>query len=213
MTTIAIVDYGMGNLNSVEQALHYVCTDPQKVIVATDSASIDRADKIVFPGQGTAGACMQAIKDKDLAPALVRAAQEKPFLGICMGLQVLMDRSDESDGTACLQVFAGDVKHLSHQAVAQPNHKIPHMGWNQVQQKKQHPLWHNIENDAYFYFVHSYCACPESEAVVAATSEYGEDFVCAISQAQVFAVQFHPEKSTGAGLNILKNFVNWNGNL
>ena len=211
MTTIAIVDYGMGNLNSVEQALKHVCDKNQRVIIGTDRDTINNADKIVFPGQGAARACMHAIKEKGLVETLVTASREKPFLGICMGLQVLMTHSEENEGTDCLDIFAGEVKHLAQHIDAKPNHKIPHMGWNRVKQTRPHPLWEHVGNNSFFYFVHSYHTCPSLDATIAATSEYGEPFVCALAQDFIFAVQFHPEKSADAGLNILRNFAFWDG--
>ena len=209
--TIALVDYGMGNLNSVEQALLHVCGD-KHVVIATTGEVIANADKVVFPGQGAAQTSMKALVEKDLAPALITASREKPFLGICMGLQILMTHSEENDGISCLDVFSGNVKYLGAGNGAKPGHKIPHMGWNQVRQSKPHPLWHSIDNDEFFYFAHSYHTCPDEDDAIAATSEYGERFVCALARESVFAVQFHPEKSAEAGLRLLKNFAFWNNN-
>ena len=211
MTTITIVDYGMGNLRSVERALRHVSPGDVRVMTSGDERRINDADKVVFPGQGAAGDCMHAIGVRKLARPLARAAAEKPFLGICMGLQVLLERSDENGGTDCLGLFAGRVRHLQKCAGAAPDRKIPHMGWNRVRQTRAHPLWHGIRDDEHFYFVHSYHAEPADDGLVAGRTGYGGEFVCAIADASVFAVQFHPEKSAGAGLRLLENFARWNG--
>ncbi len=209
--TIALVDYGMGNLNSVEQALRHVCGGNRRVVIATAAETIRDADKVVFPGQGAAGASMREITAKGLGPALVAASREKPFLGICMGLQILMTHSEENDGVSCLDIFAGEVTRLNTGGAAKPGHKIPHMGWNRVRQAKAHPLWERIDDDAFFYFAHSYRTRPDKDDVIAATSEYGGKFACALARDFVFAAQFHPEKSAAAGLRLLKNFAFWNG--
>lgn len=211
MFTITIVDYGMGNLRSVERALRRVSPDGARIVTTDDGRRVDDADKVVFPGQGAAGDCMSAIHARKLARPLARAAAEKPFLGICMGLQVLLGRSDENDGTDCLGLFAGDVRRLQGRAGAAPGLKIPHMGWNRVRQTRAHPLWRGIRDDEHFYFVHSYHAEPADDDLVAARTEYGGEFVCAIAAGSVFAVQFHPEKSADGGLRLLENFVRWDG--
>lgn len=209
--TIALVDYGMGNLNSVEQALLHVCGDNQRVVISTTGEAISVADKVVFPGQGAAGASMREITAKGLGQALVAASREKPFLGICMGLQILMTHSEEDNGVACLDIFAGEVTHLNTGEAAKPGYKIPHMGWNRVRQSKVHPLWNQIDDDEFFYFAHSYRTRPDRDDLIAATSEYGDRFACALAHDFVFAVQFHPEKSAAAGLRLLKNFAAWDG--
>jgi len=211
MTTITIVDYGMGNLRSVEKALHCVSPERTRIVTGGDAGLIDDADKVVFPGQGAAGDCMGAIHARGLAGPLARAAAEKPFLGICMGLQVLLEHSDENGGTDCLGVFAGRARHLAEHAGAAPGRKIPHMGWNRVRQTRRHPLWDGIADNEHFYFVHSYHVEPADAALVAGRTEYGAEFTCAVASGLVFAVQFHPEKSAANGLRLLENFVRWDG--
>ena len=212
MTTIAIVDYGMGNLNSVQQALLHVCDKDTKLTIATTDHEIACADKVVFPGQGAAETCMQKIKQHGLSQALLDCAREKPFLGICMGLQILMNHSEENNGTECLNIFQGDVKHFKSE-VDGNFYKIPHMGWNQVKQTQSHPLWHGIKNDTFFYFVHSYYTDPLNSADTYGTCDYGSEFSCTLAHDSIFAVQFHPEKSSTAGLSLLRNFVVWNGTI
>jgi len=207
MTTITIVDYGMGNLRSVEKALQCVSPQRTRIVTGGDAGLIDGADKVVFPGQGAAGDCMGAIHARGLAAPLARAAAEKPFLGICMGLQVLLERSDENGGTDCLGVFAGRVRHLNEHAGAAPGRKIPHIGWNRVRQTRRHPLWHGIADDEHFYFVHSYHFVPSDPATVLSTTPYGQDLVSAVRKGNTFGVQFHPEKSMKAGARLLRNFL------
>ena len=153
MDTIAIIDYGMSNLSSVVKATEYVAPN-QKIIISSDSNEINNADKIIFPGQGAAKKCMESIYDKNLAKVIKKSSQEKPFLGICMGMQVLMDHSDENSGTECLSIIEGKVEKFK----SNKNNKIkiPHMGWNKITKKKDHPIWHKIDEQSYFYFVHSY---------------------------------------------------------
>ncbi len=209
MQSIAIVDYGMSNLHSVHRALTTIAGEDAQVSVINDRRDIANADKIVFPGQGAALDCMNALNGSSLADAIVRAAAEKPFLGICMGLQILFERSEENNGAACLGLFAGEVRRFGGET--RPGRKIPHMGWNQVRQHTGHPLWRDIADDSHFYFVHSYYTVPDDERIVAATANYGDNFTCAIADGFVFAVQFHPEKSALNGLQLLRNFVRWKG--
>jgi glutamine amidotransferase len=210
MVDIAIVDYGMGNLRSVQQAVHKVA--PQAEIAVTgDAAVIASAKRVVFPGQGAAPDCMREIRSRGLDGVIAKAVGDgKPFLGICMGLQVLFEHSEEGD-TPCLGMFEGPVKRFaSGLRDAQGNKlKVPHMGWNQVHHG-DHPLWQGIAQDARFYFVHSYYVQPRDAAIAQATSDYPQSFVCAVARDNLFAVQFHPEKSAAAGLKLLENFVNWN---
>jgi glutamine amidotransferase len=207
---IAVLDYGMGNLRSVSKAVEQVAPDAE-VRVTDDHGWIKSADRIVFPGQGAARDCMAAIGEHHLNREVRDAMQSKPFLGICMGLQVLMDTSEENDGTELLGIFPGKVKRFPDDMPGDNGLtlKIPHMGWSQVQQQQSHPLWEGIADDSRFYFVHSYHVVPEERELIAATTEYGQTFVSAIARGNLFAVQFHPEKSADAGLRLLKNFVKW----
>lgn len=212
-STIAVVDYGMGNLRSVSKALEHVVDEGQRVIVTSDADDIASAERIVFPGQGAARDCMKHLKDMKLDDVVLQAANEKPFLGICMGMQVLMAHSEENQGVNCMGLYAGDVRAFADDALASQMQslKIPHMGWNKVAHKKAHPLWQDIQQNSRFYFVHSYYVDPEDTTLVAGTTEYGIDFVSVIARDNVFAAQFHPEKSAHDGLQLLKNFCRWNG--
>jgi glutamine amidotransferase len=209
MVDVAVVDYGMGNLRSVEQALRHVV--PYAEIVVTDDAdAIASARRVVFPGQGAMPDCMREMEARGLRDAVLRAASSKPFLGICIGMQMLFDRSDEGN-VAGLGILRGEVvRFASDMHDAQGNKlKVPHMGWNQVHHV-QHPLWNGIEQDARFYFVHSYYVQPQDDSVLQASSDYPRPFVCAVARDNLFGVQFHPEKSQTAGLKLLSNFMLWN---
>jgi len=201
--SIAIVDYGMGNVRSVQKAIEHVAPNDQ-VFLTDDAALISEADRVVFPGQGAMGACMQALNEHGLVDVIKQAAHEKPFLGICLGLQLLFDHSQENGGTDGLSIIPGDVVKFDKSDL-----KIPHMGWNTVKQELEHPLWHNIDDNARFYSVHSYYVKEADRAVVVGSTDYGIDFTCAIAKDNMFAVQFHPEKSQHDGLQLLTNFVNW----
>jgi len=210
MVDIAVVDYGMGNLRSVQQAVRKVAPGAN-IIVTGEPDVIASAARVVFPGQGAAPDCMREIRARHLDRVIAGVVSEgKPFLGICMGLQVLFEHSEEGD-TPCLGLFQGPVKRFaSGLHDAQGNKlKVPHMGWNQVHHG-DHPLWAGIAQDARFYFVHSYHVQPSDTALVQATSDYPQPFVCAAARDNLFAVQFHPEKSAAAGLQLLQNFINWN---
>jgi len=206
---IVVVDYGMGNLRSVSKAIEHVAPNAQ-VLVTDDHAAISAADRIVFPGQGAARDCMKAINDHDLNKAILDAAKTKPFLGICMGLQVLMDHSDENEGVDLLGLFEGQVTRFDGKAIGDTGLplKIPHMGWSQVR-TNDHVLWNGIKDNSRFYYVHSYHVVPKDESIIAATTEYGLTYTSAVAKDNLFAVQFHPEKSADAGLQLLTNFVNW----
>ncbi|MDD3528594.1 MAG: imidazole glycerol phosphate synthase subunit HisH [Gallionellaceae bacterium] len=213
MVDVAVVDYGMGNLHSVAKAVEHVAPGA-RVAVTSDPAEILSAARVVFPGQGAARDCMAAINERGLRDAILTAAAEKPFLGICMGLQVLFAHSEEGD-TACLGLFPGNVVRFPDDKMRddQGNKlKVPHMGWNNVRQMRPHPLWAGIEDGARFYFVHSYYVEPADAGLAIGTSSYPFDFVCACGRDNVFAVQFHPEKSATAGLALLANFATWDGN-
>lgn len=208
---IAVVDYGMGNLRSVAKALEHVSPDSD-VTLTSDAADIASADRIVFPGQGAARDCMQHLIDRDLIDPVRQAAQEKPFLGICMGLQVLMQHSEENGGIECMGLYPGRVEYFGdHIPVDRHDLKIPHMGWNNVEQTISHPLWQGIEQGSRFYFVHSYFVHPDDDSIVSGRAEYGIPFATSVARGNVFAVQFHPEKSAADGLQLLKNFVTWDG--
>ncbi len=206
---IAVVDYGMGNLHSVAKALEHVAGG-QTVVVTSDPAEIAKADRVVFPGQGAAPDCMRAIDAHGLREAICTAAATRPFLGICMGLQVLFEHSAEGN-TACLGLFDGDVQRFDQDMrdAAGERLKVPHMGWNNVRQMGEHPLWDGIADGERFYFVHSYFVVPQDRAIVAGEADYPAPFTCAVARDNRFAVQFHPEKSAAAGLHLLSNFVTW----
>lgn len=209
---IVVVDYGMGNLRSVKQALLHVAPANTRISVSENPTQIANADAIVFPGQGAAKACMSALNHiEGLKESVLDAAHNKPFLGICMGMQVLMSRSAENGGVACLNLFKGDVLAFADQAQWNPAHKIPQMGWNQIKQTQTHPLWHDIEDQSRFYFVHSYFVSPHNTTLVAGETDFGLNYCSAIAQDKVFAIQAHPEKSADAGLQLLRNFCAWNG--
>lgn len=205
---VTIIDYGMGNLRSVAQAARHVANDNTRVKVSQHADDIHNADAIIFPGQGAAKACMQALHESNLVHTLTLAAQEKPFLGICMGLQVLMSHSEENSGVDCLGIIEGNTKQFDLQ---DPMLKIPHMGWNQIHQPYEHPLWHNIEQDSRFYFVHSYHVSPIESSLTHGQTTHGETFTSVVAKDSLFAIQAHPEKSADSGLQLLNNFLNWNG--
>jgi glutamine amidotransferase len=199
---IAVVDYGMGNLRSVSKAVEHVA--PQaRVVVTADPEEILSADRVVVPGQGAMPDCMRQLAASGAREAVIEATRSKPFLGLCIGVQMLFERGEEGD-TAGLGVLQGSVPRLRA-----PGLKIPHMGWNQVYRSRPHPLWEGIEDGSRFYFVHSYYPAPREAALTAATCVYGSPFTCAVARDNIFAVQFHPEKSQSTGLQLLTNFVRW----
>jgi glutamine amidotransferase len=207
--TIAVIDYGMGNLRSVSKAVEHVAAAGDRVLVTDDPALIGQADRVVFPGQGAARDCMAAISDHHLNQAVLEAARSKPFFGICMGMQVLMAFSDENGGTELLGLIPGKVRRFPESHDAQGRRmKIPQMGWNRVDQRP-HPLWAGIQDHSRFYFVHSYYVVPEDESLVAGTTDYGISFTSVVARENLFATQFHPEKSAAAGLRLLQNFLQW----
>ncbi len=210
MTHIAVIDYGMGNLRSVAKAIEHVAPGAQ-VSVTSDAEVVSAADRVVFPGQGAMPDCMREMEARSLRNVIVNAAREKPFLGICIGLQMLFDVSEEGD-TPGLGILKGPVRRFPASAMvdeAGNKLKVPHMGWNEVYRAHDHPLWAGIPDGARFYFVHSYFPEPDDAAVRAAYSRYPFSFCCAAAAGNVFAVQFHPEKSQAAGLRLLTNFVGW----
>lgn len=211
MSSVAVIDYGMGNLHSIAKALQHADSATDVQIVANADA-IRQADRVVFPGVGAIRDCMHALQESGLAAVIKEVAASKPFLGICLGMQALLSDSEENGLTACLNIIPGHVVHFSPdlQDADGTTLKIPHMGWNRVSQRP-HPLWDNIDQDSRFYFVHSYYAVPDNDGDTIATSHYADEFTCAIARKNIFAVQFHPEKSQHAGLQLLHNFLHWDG--
>ena len=210
MSTVVVVDYGMGNLRSVAKAIEHVAPQAE-VRVSSDAAEIAAADRVVVPGQGAMPDCMRELSARGLRDAVIRAAAEKPFLGICVGLQMLFGHAEEGDVMG-LEILPGRIPRFPQAAMVAPDGtrlKVPHMGWNQVQQAEAHPLWDGIEDGARFYFVHSYYVEPASPEVIAGSTHYGIPFTSAVARASIFAVQFHPEKSAQAGLRLLGNFMRW----
>ena len=211
MSTVAVIDYGMGNLHSIAKALQHASPDVDVQIV-TDAEQILNADRVVFPGVGAMRDCMQALNQSGLSDVIREVAQTKPLLGICLGMQALLSDSEENGSTLGLDIFSGHVVRFAESLNDNEGNKlkIPHMGWNQVHQRP-HVLWNNIPQDSRFYFVHSYYAKPNETSVIAATTDYPDAFACALSHNNVFAVQFHPEKSQTVGLQLLNNFLHWDG--
>ena len=210
--TVAVIDYGMGNLHSVKSALEHVAPE-QNVLVTSDPAVVAAADRVIFPGVGAIRDCMAEIKRLGFDQLLrEQIASGKPVLGICVGMQALMDHSEENGGVDCLGILPGQVKFFGeHHQDAEGNPlKVPHMGWNQVQHNN-HPLWQGIAQNGRFYFVHSFYIHTSDPALVAATCDYGVQFHAALARGNLFAVQFHPEKSHTLGLQLLKNFLQWDG--
>ena len=207
--SIAVIDYGMGNLRSVSKALEHVAPEA-RVIVTSDPREVAGADRVVFPGQGAMSDCMRELDARGLRPAVLEATRSKPFLGLCIGLQMLFESSEEGD-TPGLAVLPGKVRRFPAELMRAAKDgplKVPHMGWNQVE-TNGHPLWAGIPSGSRFYYVHSYYADTPDPALVAGTTTYGFPFTCAAARDNIFAVQFHPEKSQAAGLRLLANFVNW----
>ncbi len=208
-----IIDYGMGNLHSAHGALAAVATDNSYIEISHNPKTIANADCLVLPGVGAMGDCMAEMRQADIDKQIKQAIKEKPVLGICVGMQALLECSEESHGVSGMAIFAGQVRHFQTAFADNPDFsslKVPHMGWNKVRQNA-HPLWHGISDNSRFYFVHSYYAHLDTQEKVKGATEYGIDFVSAIGQKNLFATQFHPEKSHEAGLKLLRNFLTWNG--
>ena len=211
MKKIVVVDYGMGNLRSVAQALRAVAPDAN-VLISGQVADIEGADRIVLPGQGAMPDCMRSLRESGVQEALMAAARNKPLLGVCIGEQMLFDVSEEGDA-AGLGLLPGKVVRFRLDGQLQQDgsrFKVPQMGWNQVRQNASHPMWGGIADNSYFYFVHSYFTQPEHAAHTVGTTVYGAPFSCAVARDNIFATQFHPEKSAATGLQLYKNFVHWN---
>lgn len=214
MKKVAVIDYGMGNLHSVSKALERVASDTQ-VIVTYEPERILRADRVVLPGVGAIRDCMNEIIRLELDEVVREVATRKPLLGVCVGMQSMVEFSAENDGTPCLGLLPGSIEFFGDAFAREgvPGHlKVPHMGWNQVHQSQLHPVWKDIPQDARFYFVHSYfLPAGAGEGICAATTEYGVSFCAAITRGNIFATQFHPEKSAEAGLRLYANFLGWDG--
>lgn len=210
---IAVVDYGMGNLHSVlksVQAAQALAATPAEIYLTDRPEEVAAADKIVFPGQGAMPDCMAALQRSGLGEAVSDGLKHKPFFGICVGAQLLFDHSEEGH-TAGLGWFGGDVKRFAPDLTDHEGNrlKVPHMGWNSVRQTQAHPLFEGIAQDTRFYFVHSYYFAPKDPEIVLGTSDYPEAFACIVGRDNVFATQFHTEKSHDGGLLLLRNFINW----
>ena len=211
MNKIVVVDYGMGNLRSVAQALRHVAPEAD-VRISGEVGDIKSADRLVFPGQGAIPDCMRCLRESGLQDALMEASRSKPMFGVCVGEQLLFDWSEEGD-TSGMGLLPGKVVRFQLEGRLQEDgsrFKVPQMGWNQVRQTVSHPLWQGIADDSYFYFVHSYFAAPANPAHTVGETQYGAPFSSAVARDNIFATQFHPEKSATAGLQLYKNFVHWN---
>lgn len=212
MNRVAVIDYGMGNLHSVAKAVEHV-GDNLQVSVTADEKTMLNADRIIFPGVGAMRDCMGEIKRLGIDDMLRRLVEDRPVFGICVGMQALMQHSEENGGVDCIGLFEGNVVRFPKDMVGEDGDhlKVPHMGWNEVKQIGTHPMWNNIEDNSRFYFVHSYFVTPTSHDDVVGESAYPETFTAALAKKNVFAVQFHPEKSQTVGLQLYKNFLEWDG--
>jgi imidazole glycerol-phosphate synthase subunit HisH len=214
--TVAVVDYGMGNLRSVSQAvMHAAAGSGVEVIVTSRPEEVRAAERVVLPGQGAMRDCMRELLDSGLQPAVLEAAASKPLMGVCVGMQMLLDHSEEQD-TPGLGLISGRVRRFQLAGRLQPDgsrYKVPQMGWNRVDQALHggaaHPIWAGVPDASWFYFVHSYYAAPSAAHHTAGTTEYGERFTCAVARDNIFATQFHPEKSAAHGLQLYRNFLHW----
>ena len=209
MTTIVVVDYGMGNLRSVAKALEHVAPKA-RIEISGDAARIRAADRVVFPGQGAMPDCMRHLDESGLREAVLEAARTKPLFGVCIGEQMLFESSEEG-GTAGLGLLPGQVVRFpaDMRDAGGARLKVPHMGWNRVAQDRPHALWEGVPDGAYFYFVHSYYARPGDAGLSVGSTDYGRRFTCVVARDNIFATQFHPEKSAAHGLRLYANFVDW----
>lgn len=216
--TIGVIDYGMGNLHSLGKALERVAAS-QHIVISYDAEELRACDKLVLPGVGGVKACMDELRRLELNDLVIEQARKVPLLGICLGMQVLHEWSDENNGVPALGLVPGKVVRFpdppafAHGAApgAMERLKVPHMGWNTVKQSQKHPLWADVPNDSWFYFVHSYHSAPRNKKDVLGTADYGQPFAAAVGRGNIAAVQFHPEKSQAAGMTLLSNFVAWDG--
>lgn len=210
---VAVVDYGMGNLRSVSQAVMHVARDTDvQVVVTSRPEVVYAAERVVLPGQGAMPDCMRELRESGLQDAVLHAAANKPLMGVCVGMQMLLEHSEEGS-TDGLGLFAGEVKRFQLEGRLQPDgsrYKVPQMGWNSVRQARPHALWAGVPDASYFYFVHSYYARPADPAHSTGETDYGGRFTCALARDNIFATQFHPEKSAEHGLALYENFLHWN---
>jgi len=215
MASVAVIDYGMGNLRSVAQAVIAAAHGSGvEVIITADPAQVRKADRVVLPGQGAMRDCMRELHDSGLLPEVLHAAAHKPLFGVCVGMQMLLDHSAEgaAGGTACLGLIPGEVVKFDLAGQIQldgSRYKVPQMGWNRVRQTRPHPVWAGVPDNSYFYFVHSFYARPLDVRHTAGVSDYGQGFTSAVSRDNIFATQFHPEKSADMGLMLYRNFLSW----
>jgi len=215
MASVAVIDYGMGNLRSVAQAVIAAAHGSGvEVIITSDPAQVRKAERVVLPGQGAMRDCMRELHDSGLMPEVLHAAAHKPLFGVCVGMQMLLDHSAEGDagGTACLGLIPGEVVKFDLSGRLQPDgsrFKVPQMGWNRVRQTRPHPVWAGVPDNSYFYFVHSFYARPLDVRHTAGETDYGQPFTSAVSRDNIFATQFHPEKSADMGLMLYRNFLSW----
>ncbi|WP_082439349.1 MULTISPECIES: imidazole glycerol phosphate synthase subunit HisH [unclassified Massilia] len=212
MTNKIVVVDGLGNLRSVAQALRAAAPEAD-VIVSSDAAVIDAADRVVLPGQGAMRDCMRSLRESGAEDAVLRAMKTRPVMGVCVGEQMLFDASEENEGTPGLGLLPGKVVRFQLDGKLQADgsrFKVPQMGWNRVRQVRAHPLWEGVEDGAYFYFVHSYYAQPANPQDTIGEADYGGAYCCAVARDNIVATQFHPEKSAAAGLRLYRNFIHWN---
>ncbi|MFE8070810.1 imidazole glycerol phosphate synthase subunit HisH [Marinobacteraceae bacterium S3BR75-40.1] len=213
MKTVAIIDYGMGNLHSARKAVEHAA-DNVRVLVTDDAEQIRAADRVILPGVGAIRDCMAEIRRLGVDQLVREVAEDRPLLGVCVGMQALMTHSEENQGVDCIGLLPGEVRFFGNDLHENGERlKVPHMGWNEVQQTLDHPLWHGIKDGERFYFVHSYYVEAANNDNLAGVTHYGVDFGAAVARGNVFATQFHPEKSHHAGLRLLRNFVDWDGRL
>lgn len=211
--TVAVVDYGMGNLRSVSQAVKAAAQGTGwQVVVTADPETVRAADRVVLPGQGAMPDCMRELRDSGLQGPVLEAARSKPLFGVCVGMQMLLDHSEEGD-TPGLGLIHGDVRKFQLEGRTQADgsrFKVPQMGWNSVHQRQAHPIWQGVPDGSFFYFVHSFYAQPQDAAHCAGETDFGGRFAAAIARDNIFATQFHPEKSADQGLALFRNFLHWN---
>ena len=216
MNRVAVIDYGMGNLHSVAKAVEHVGGDSgqaTEVLVTSDARKIADADRVIFPGVGAIRDCMAEIRRLNVGQIVEDAMKSKPVLAICVGMQALMESSEENGGVDCLGFMQGQVRYFGDTLRDENGQrlKVPHMGWNEVTQTKDHPLWKDVPDNSRFYFVHSYYVQTATPKNVTGTTQYGTEVVAALADDNIFATQFHPEKSQTAGLTVLRNFLSWDG--